>query len=47
MSNKVALFLVVLILGGLLLDYLANDLQASLFLARKWYNLIEWMAFWR
>ncbi|QFT81262.1 hypothetical protein FIU89_11635 [Roseovarius sp. THAF27] len=47
MTNKIALFLALLIIAGLGWDYYYNDMQASFFLARKTVDLIEWLAFWR
>ncbi len=47
MTNSIAIFLVLLILGALGLDYIYNDWSGALFLARKMAQLIEWMAFWR
>ncbi len=47
MTNSIAIFLVLLILAGLGYDYIYNDWSASLFLARKMADMIEWMAFWR
>jgi hypothetical protein len=46
MSNRIAL-----ILGGLILTAFALDLilgwGGTLFLAQKFANFIEWLAFWR
>ena len=47
MTNSIAISLVLLILGALGLDFMYNDWNASLFLARKMAQMIEWMAFWR
>ena len=47
MTNKIAIFLCVLIAAGLLWDQFRNDGQAALFMARKTVDLIEWLAFWR
>ncbi len=47
MSNKLAVYLFVLIMGAFLWDVIFNDLNTSLFLARKFSDLIEWLAFWR
>ena len=47
MTNPIAVFLVLLILGGLGADLLFNDGAATLLLARKFFDLIEWVAFWR
>ena len=47
MTNKLALFLGFLIVVGLILDFVYTDGTGTLFLARKFSDLIEWLAFWR
>ena len=47
MTNPIAVFLVLLFLTGLGVDMLFNDSAASLLLAKKFFELIEWVAFWR
>ena len=47
MTNKVAIALAVLIAGAFLSDMAFNDGQTSAFLARKFLDLISWVAFWR
>ncbi len=47
MTNTIALWLAVLILGFLALDYFYLDWNVVVFLGRKLLDLIEWMAFWR
>ena len=47
MTNQIAVFLGALILIGLGVDWLYNDLGSTLFMARKFAALIEWVAFWR
>jgi len=47
MTNGVAVTLALMIAAALGLDFFLNDLQASLFLTRKIFDLIEWLAFWR
>ncbi len=47
MTNKIAIFLGLVITAGLLWDFISNDGDASFFLARKTVELIEWLAFWR
>ncbi|MCV2880844.1 hypothetical protein [Actibacterium sp. XHP0104] len=47
MSNRSALILALLIAVGLIADQVANDGQASMFLARKMVDLIDYLAFWR
>lgn len=47
MTNAIAIGLGLLIVSALGLDILANDGEASLFLARKGLELIDLIAFWR
>lgn len=47
MTNQIAIGLGILILVALGADFVLNDGDASLFLARKWLELLEWVAFWR
>ena len=47
MTNKIALFLGALVLCGLVIDLLLYDMAGTLFLARKFIELIEWVKFWR
>lgn len=47
MTNRIAIVLVLLILGAVTYDVLRNDLTSLLFLARKLIDLIEYLAFWR
>jgi hypothetical protein len=47
MTNRIAIVLGLLILGGVAYDVLHNDLSGLLFLARKLMELIEYLAFWR
>jgi hypothetical protein len=47
MTNRIAIVLVLLILGGLAYDVLRNDLSGLVFLVRKLVALIEYLAFWR
>lgn len=47
MTNPIAVFLTLLILTGLGVDLVFNDGAATLVLARKFFDLIEWVAFWR
>lgn len=46
MTNRLAIILVLLILGGLMLD-VTFGWGLGLFLARRFADLVEWMAFWR
>jgi hypothetical protein len=47
MTNTVAIWLGVLIVGFFLLDQFVLDLGAGLFLAKRGLDLIEYLAFWR
>ncbi|WP_425102013.1 hypothetical protein [Tropicibacter sp. S64] len=47
MTNTLAIVLGALILGGLGVDYLMYGSEHLLFLAKKMFDLIEWLAFWR
>ena len=47
MTNSIAVVLGILILGGIAADVMFTDTTALLFLAKKLYQLIEWIAFWR
>lgn len=47
MTNKIAIVLAVLILGFLVVDWQQAGGENSLFLARKFAELLEWVAFWR
>ncbi|MES2914597.1 MAG: hypothetical protein V4753_05695 [Pseudomonadota bacterium] len=46
MTNQIALYLGLLILAALGLDFLLNEGAAVSFLARKFLNLVEWVVFW-
>lgn len=47
MTNRIAIFLGLLILIGLVVDNIHYDSFGTLFLARKLVTLIEWLKFWR
>jgi len=47
MTNRIAIVLGLLILAALAFDVLSNDHAGVLFLARKFIDLIEYLAFWR
>lgn len=47
MSNPIALGLILCIAALLALDHYVLHLGAPLFLARKFADLLEWVAFWR
>lgn len=47
MTNQIAITLAAAILALLIADWQMADLSNSLFLARKFAELLEWVAFWR
>lgn len=47
MTDRIALWLFVLIVLGLALDYYIQGMAGIIFLGGKLSQLIEWMAFWR
>ena len=47
MTNKIAIILAVIIIGLLVFDWQEYGWSNSLFLARKFADLVEWVAFWR
>lgn len=47
MTNGLAIFLAICIAGFLALDAFLWDWTLSLFLARRFADLLNWMAFWR
>ena len=47
MTNQIAMFLGLLILVGLGVDWHYFEWEATVFLSRKFAQLIEWVAFWR
>jgi hypothetical protein len=46
-TNRIALGIALLLGAAMLADYALNDGAALFFLARKFLDLIEWVAFWR
>jgi hypothetical protein len=46
-TNGITLFFVILIGGAIAADAVLNDWTACLFLARKFTDFIQWVAFWR
>ena len=47
MTNSIAMGLAVLVLGGIALDLVLNGGDTLVFLAKKLFELIEYLAFWR
>lgn len=47
MSNRLALIIALVILAVIVLDFALLKGAASLFLARRFVVLIDWLMFWR
>ncbi len=47
MTNRIAIFLALLLIIALVVDIWLYGDQHLIFLGKKIYDLIEWMAFWR
>jgi hypothetical protein len=47
MTNRTALALAVVLLGLIVLDVLLFGTEHLVFLGKKMFELIEWLAFWR
>ncbi|MFD2739839.1 hypothetical protein ACFSUD_09685 [Sulfitobacter aestuarii] len=47
MTNLIALILGLVIVGALALDGLIYGSEHFVYLGKKFFELIEWMAFWR
>ena len=47
MTNSLAFGLAALVLGGIALDLVLNGGNTFVFLAKKLFELIEYLAFWR
>ncbi len=47
MTNQIAIFLFLFLLALLGIDVVFNDSAVFLLLAKKLFELIEWLAFWR
>ncbi len=47
MSNQLAIFLGIVILIGVGIDYMFFDFSNLLFLSRKMLDLVHYVAFWR
>lgn len=47
MTNQIALWLFLILVAAGLGDLFLNDASGLFFLARKFLDLIEWVAFWR
>lgn len=47
MTNHIAIWLGFLILGGVIIDYAVFGPDHLVFLGKKLYALLDWLAFWR
>lgn len=47
MTNTIAIWLALLILGFLAVDFHQYDWEMTIYLGRKLVELVEWLAFWR
>ncbi len=47
MTNQIAIWLGILILGGLMLDVALFGTEHLLLLGKKLYDFLDWLAFWR
>lgn len=47
MTNRIAFIVFVLIGLGIVADVMLNDSKALLFMGKKLFDAIEWLAFWR
>ncbi|MGR3501423.1 glyceraldehyde-3-phosphate dehydrogenase [Pseudaestuariivita sp.] len=47
MTNTLAFWLLLLIGCGIAADLVLNDGTALLFLGKKFFELLDWVAFWR
>ena len=47
MTNKLAIFLALLIVAGLGADHRYAEWEYTTFLLRKLLDFVEWLAFWR
>ncbi len=47
MTNQLAIIIGLAVVGAIASDVFLADGEATLFLARKMFVLLDWMAFWR
>ncbi len=47
MTNRLAIILVLMIIAAVTADIMLYDARNLLFLGQKFFELIEWIAFWR
>jgi hypothetical protein len=46
-TNRIALWIAIILALALLADYELNDGAAFVFLSRKFLDLVDWVVFWR
>ena len=47
MTNRLAVWIGLILLASIIADFALNGGSATVFLVRKFLDLIEWVAFWR
>ncbi|MCE8536150.1 hypothetical protein KBY27_01645 [Ruegeria pomeroyi] len=47
MTNQISIWLGVILLGAAMLDFAMFGTEHMLFLGKKLFDLLEWLAFWR
>lgn len=47
MTNRIALFLGLILIAAIVADVLYFGTEHLIFLGKKMFDLMEWMAFWR
>jgi hypothetical protein len=47
MTNQIAIWLGMLLIGGMMIDYAMFGPEHLLFLSKKLYAFLDWLAFWR
>ena len=47
MTNRIALWLALILVAAIAVDVIVFDTEHLLFLARKFFALLDWVAFWR
>ena len=47
MTNKLAIYLGVMIVAAILADYMIFGSEHLVFLGKKLFTLLDWLAFWR
>lgn len=47
MTNRLAILIGIFLLGGIGADYYVSQGEGMLFLGKKLFLLLDWLAFWR